>query len=134
MTEPATSVIVTNVISTALTGAGIVILGVQTGLEYPTLIAGVLGGATALSYQEPTKVWIRAFQVITAALFAGYSAPVASAVLLTALNKLALVGKDSTDDGIVLCLAFVIAYLTHGVILPGLRKIGNAFVGRYSRE
>jgi hypothetical protein len=136
MSEPVTtaaSVVTTNVISTAVTGAGVIIYGVHTGLDYPTLIAGVIGGATALSYQEPSKPWIRAFQVITAALFAGYASPLFTGMLIALLGKWSLVDQKASAFGIGLCVAFVTAYLTHGVLLPGFRRVGNALIGKYSQ-
>jgi len=121
--------------STLTTGVSVVLFGVQTGLDYATLIAGVVGGATALSYLAPAKLLHRAFEVVTAALLAGYSSPVLADVVTHALVKFALMEPSTPASlGLQLVLAFSVGYLAHGMILPGLRKIVSAFVRRYSNE
>lgn len=132
MTEPTSaataSVVVPNVINTTLSGAGVIVFGVHTGLDYPTLIAGVVGGALALTYQEKANGWLRAFQVITAALFAGYSTPSLVGIAVSILGKWSLVDQQESTFGLRVCVSFITAYLTHGVLLPGIRQIGTAFL------
>jgi hypothetical protein len=133
MSEPATSVVLTNVAITSVTGAGVVILGVHTGLDYPTMIAGLAGGATALSYGEPGTPFKRACEVISASLLAGYISPAVALGLFKLAQKFNFVSVDDVaPQGLVLGTAFLVAYLAHGVLLPGFRKMVNALVGRYS--
>lgn len=129
MAEP---VISTSIVSTTITGAGIIILGFHTGLDYPTVIAGVAGGATALSGLDPAKPWKRAFEVITAALFAGYASPPVSSVVINLLGKWSLVDQKMSAQSIELIVAFLMGYMAHGVVLPGLRRIGKKRLGGYS--
>ncbi len=130
-----TSIIIANAASVSLTGISVVILGVQTGLEYPTLIAGVLGGATALSYSAPSKLLNRAFEVVTASLLAGYSSPVLTAILINMLVKFNLITEtDKGISGMELAIAFAVGYLAHGVLLPGLRKVSSMFIRRAADE
>lgn len=122
-------------LSTLTTGVSVVLFGVQTGLDYATLIAGVVGGATALSYLAPAKLVYRAFEVVTAALLAGYSSPVLADIITHTLVKFTVMEHTIPPSlGLQLVLAFSVGYTAHGVILPGLRKIGSAFVRRYSNE
>lgn len=121
------------VIATTVTGAGVMLLGVNTGLDCPTLIAGVAGGATALSYAEPNKIWVRVFQVASAAIFAGYCAPVMAAITCSLINKMPLMEQKISCAGVELAVAFVIGYMTHGILLPGIRKLGSTFIGRYTQ-
>jgi hypothetical protein len=135
MADTTAPVIAINTVSTLTTGIGVVLFGVHTGLDYATLIAGVVGGATALSYLAPSKLIHRAFEVISAALLAGYSSPVLADVATHTLAKFDLMDKTvPAPIGLQLILAFSVGYIAHGVILPGLRKMGSAFVRRYSNE
>lgn len=135
MADTTVPVVAVNALSTLTTGVGVVIFGVQTGLDYPTLIAGVIGGATALSYLAPSKVLNRAFEIITAALLAGYSSPVLAQLLTYWLGKFDLADKAAaTPMALQLSVAFVVGYLAHGVLLPGLRKIASVFMRRASNE
>lgn len=135
MPDTTVPVVAVNTLSTLTTGIGVVLFGVQTGLDYATLIAGVVGGATALSYLAPSKLLTRAFEVVTAALIAGYSSPVLAGVVTHALAKFDLMDKVTMPpSGLQLILAFSVGYMAHGVILPGLRKIGSSYVRRYSNE
>lgn len=133
MAEPTASVIASNVASTAVTGTGIVILGVHTGLDYATVIAGLAGGSAALSYLEPTSHLKRAVEIISAAFLAGYSAPLLADVTISTLKKFSIVGDNPPSDGAQLILAFLVAYMAHGIVLPGIRKIATAFIGKYSK-
>jgi hypothetical protein len=135
MADAAVPIVVANSLQTSITGVGVVILGAQTGLDYPTLIAGVLGGATALSYLEPSNLLKRAFEITTASLLAGYSSPVLANVVSHGLVKYNFVqeGMD-TQAGMTLVTAFIVGYLAHGVLLPGLRKIASAFIRRNSND
>lgn len=126
--------VATNALSLT-TGVGVVVFGVHTGLDYPTLLAGIFGGATALSYLPPSKLLNRAFEVGSASLLAGYSSPVLAEVLTHTLSKLGLLEDNvSTPLGLQFVIAFGVGYLAHGIILPGLRKIGSAYIRRKSNE
>lgn len=133
MSEPATSVVVANVAATVTTGVGVVIFGVHTGLDYATLIAGLIGGAAALSYREQAKLWVRALEVLSAALIAGYMAPGAALIFVAWMAKLPYIGVELPITMIQLMLSLSIGYLAHGVILPGLRKFGEFWTKRYSQ-
>lgn len=135
MTDTTVPVVAVNALSTLTTGVGVVIFGVHTGLDYPTLIAGVIGGATALSYLAPSKLLNRAFEIITAALLAGYSSPVLAQLLTYWLGKFDLVDKAAaTPMALQLSVAFAVGYLAHGVLLPGLRKVGSVLMRRAANE
>lgn len=135
MTNTDASIVIGNAASVSLTGVSVVILGVQTGLEYPTLIAGVLGGATALSYLSPSSLWNRAFEIITASLLAGYCSPILTTLAGNILVKFSLVTElEKGIPGMELAIAFAVGYLAHGVLLPGLRKIASVFMRRASNE
>ncbi len=132
-TTPAT--VVVNALGVSAGGVSVVIFGIQTGLDYPTLLAGVLGGATALSYSERTGMFVRAFEVITASLMAGYCSPILAEIAWHTLVRFDFIGEHSQSKmGLQLGLAAVIGYMAHGVILPGLRKIGAAFIRRTANE
>lgn len=133
MTEPATSVIAANVITTAGVGAGIIVFGVHTGLEYPTVIAGIAGGAFALSFLESANAFKRAMQVFSAALLAGYGAPVITGILVYWLRKWEWVDVDNPLKGAELLVALLIAFLAHGVVLPGIQTFAKKLVGRYAQ-
>lgn len=125
MADSTVPIVAVNALSTFTTGIGVIIFGVQTGLDYPTLLAGVIGGATALSYLAPSKLLNRAFEVITASLAAGYLSPIVSQILCYWLIRFEyLQDAGSVPLPLQLSVAFAIGYLAHGVILPGLRKIG----------
>lgn len=133
MSEPATSVVAANVAATVTTGVGVVIFGVQTGLDYATLIAGFIGGATALSYRAPAKLWVRALEVVSAALLAGYCAPFLAYILVAWMSKIPYIGVEIPYTPVQLATSAIIGYLAHGVILPGLRKFGEFWTRRYSQ-
>lgn len=129
MSEPVSSVIAANVIATA-TGAGIIIFGVHTGLEYPTVIAGIAGGALALSYLPTANGFKRAMQVFSAALLAGYGAPFLTGILVFQLRKWGWIDTETPTQGGELVVAVILAFLAHGVILPGIQKWAKNFAGR----
>lgn len=134
MADTITPVVAANLLSTSVAGASVVLFGIQTGLDYPTLIAGVLGGATALSYLEPSKMTRRGFEVISASLLAGYSSPMLTKVVEHSLAKLDMLSETSPSSGLQLVIAFVVGYMAHGIILPGLRKIGASYIRRHSND
>ena len=135
MADTTVPVVVANAVSTVTTGVGVVIFGVHTGLDYPTLLAGVLGGATALSYLEKAGLLHRAFEITSAALLAGYSSPVLAEISVHMFNKFDLVKEgNQMYMAVKLILAFPTGYLAHGVILPGLRKISLARIKRAANE
>lgn len=135
MTDTTVPAVAVNIISTSITGVGVVVFGVQTGLDYPTLLAGVLGGATALSYLETAGLFKRAFEVISASLLAGYTSPILADIGLHLLSRFDFIKYTSESRfALQVGIALVVGYMAHGVILPGLRKIGNAFVRRTANE
>lgn len=135
MTDAATPVVLTNVVNTSVTGVGVVIFGMHTGLDYPTLLAGIFGGAFALQYLEKAGLAKRAFEVVSAAIIAGYFSPVVAGIVLHNLLKFDLI-KDAADTktGLQLSLAAVIGYVAHGVIFPGMLKLGKSYMRRMNNE
>lgn len=132
MAEPVTSTVGINLITTGVTSIGVVIFGVHTGLDYATLIAGVAGGATALSYREPANMFQRAAEVSSAALLAGYLAPGLASVLGAIIGKLPFVNEPIDGALLQLPLSWMIGYLAHGILLPGVRKMAGYWTRRYS--
>ena len=120
------------VVSTSAS-AGVAILGVQTGLDYPTMIAGFVGGATALSYLDPCSAKRQVFDVISATLVAGYCSPMLASIVVPLLKQLPIVGAEVAREPIQICAGLMVGYLCHGVFLPGVRKLGEAFVRRNSQ-
>jgi hypothetical protein len=87
----------------------------------------------ALSYLEPSSHLKRAFEVVSASLFAGYSSPVSATIAFGTFQKVGVISETSTaPEGLPLVIAFITGYLAHGVILPGLRTVGAALVRRHS--
>lgn len=64
-------------LSNGVAAAGVVVLGVATGLSYDVLLAGFAGGLVSLSFIEPLGIWRRIWTIMTATLTAGYTAPAA---------------------------------------------------------
>ncbi len=124
-----------NALSTSLTGVGIVILGVQTGLDYPTLFMAVLGSALGVSYLSPANMYKRVFETITATGFAAYSAPLLVQIVLHFLSKFDFVKPDlGPSIAFTAVCAFVVGYLAHSTILPGLRKIVATRIRKTANE
>lgn len=124
-TVPAVAV---NITSAIVGSVGVTIFGIQTGLDYPTIIAGFFGGALALSYRTPAKAWVRFIEVVSAAILAGYFSPVFAEPITHFLQKKDILPvKSGNHQGIQLCLAIAIAFLAHNLLLPesiGLAKEG----------
>lgn len=135
MTDAIAPAVVVNTLTTSISGVGIVIFGVQTGLDYPTLIAGVIGAATALSYLQPASILRRSLEIISGCLFAGYSAPVFTHMLSHVLAKFDLIQSATEPPAAMqLATAFLVGYMAHSVILPGLRKLGISITRRATNE
>lgn len=132
MSEPVSSVVAANVAATITTGVGVVIFGVHTGLDFVTLVIGLIGGGLALSYRKKANLFMRAVEVLSAALIAGWTAPVCALVLVAWLGKLPYIGVELPVTPVQFMLSLVIGYLAHGVILPGLRKFGEFWTKKYS--
>lgn len=133
MADTTVPVAIVSNVAASVGSAGVVIFGIHTGLDYPTLIAGVFGGAMALSYLEPSSAIKRAFEVLSASLFAGYSSPVSADILFGSLRKFGVISETAVSPyGLPLIVAFLTGYLAHGVILPGLRTVGAAIIRRHS--
>lgn len=133
MSEPVSSVVAANVAATITTGVGVVIFGVHTGLDFVTLVIGLLGGGLALSYRKKANLLMRAVEVLSAALIAGWTAPVCALVLVAWLGKLPYIGVELPVTPVQFMLSLVIGYLAHGVILPGLRKFGELLTKKYAQ-
>jgi hypothetical protein len=135
MADTIVPVVVINTVSTSLTGIGIVVFGVQTGLDYPTLFMAVLGSALGVSYLKPANIYKRMFETATATGFAAYSAPLLVHILLHYLVKFdfAAPGIEPSIALSSVC-AFIVGYLAHSTILPGLRKIGTSFFRRTAND
>lgn len=133
MSEPVSSVVAANVAATITTGVGVVIFGVHTGLDFVTLVIGLLGGGLALSYRKKANLLMRAIEVLSAALIAGWTAPVCALVLVAWLGKLPYIGVELPVTPVQFMLSLIIGYLAHGVILPGLRKLGEFWTKKYSQ-
>lgn len=135
MADAATPVVLTNIVNTSVTGFGVVIFGMHTGLDYPTLLAGILGGAFALQYLEKAGLAKRAFEVISAAIIAGYFSPVLASIALHNLLKFDLIKEAAeTKSALQLSLAAVIGYVAHGVIFPGMIRLGKVYLRRAANE
>lgn len=64
----------------ALTGAGITIFGVVTGLHPDILLAGFAGGVWAQSYLPQTTLFRRISTTLGSAIVAGYLTPISVAI------------------------------------------------------
>ncbi len=133
MTDAITSTVAVNVATASLSGAGVVIFGLQTGLDPQMLMAGFAGGASALSYSAPAKPLIGFFQVCTATILAGYASPFLTAFVAYNLHKWGLQPSEVPLTGAQLLTAFMVAYLAHGV-LPGIRKVASTLLRRFTRD
>ena len=135
MADTTVPVLATNIITTSISSAGVVVFGMHTGLDYPTLLAGILGGAFALSYSEKTGLVSRAFEVFSASLLAGYSSPVLAKVGLHLLTKYDfIVDADEVRVPSQAGIALMIGYLAHGGIFPGIRKLWDTLIRRTANE
>lgn len=133
MVDTTVPAVVLSNVAASVGSAGVVVFGIHTGLDYPILIAGVFGGAMALSYLETSSHIKRAIEVASASLLAGYSSPVCADILFGSLQKFGILSETALPHkGLPLVIAFVTGYLAHGVILPGLRTIGAAITRRHS--
>lgn len=134
MSETAASVVINTVTVSVVGGTSIVILGVHTGLDYPTMIAALAGAVSALSYLDPGKPFRRALEVFTGALSSAYLSPIFAGLFLPLLKKFGFVDQSmEAPQGLQLGMAFLTAYLAQGVILPGIRTVMTKVVGRYSQ-
>lgn len=71
----------------ALSSSAVTIAGVATGLSYDVLMAGFAGALCSISALGPLSPWSRLWTIFTSTLFAGYSAPVAIALIETLIRK-----------------------------------------------
>lgn len=135
MTDITAPVVLMNVATTAVTGTGIILFGVQLGLEYPILFAAVGGAAAGLSALEQSSIWKRVYQTTTAAIFSGYAAPLFAHIIVHYLIKFDYLNEGTEPPmGVQATCAFLIGYMAHSTILPGLRKISSAFLRRSANE
>lgn len=97
--------------------AGIIILGVTTGLQPDMLLAGICGGMMAiLTLRELTKLE-RIYALISALVTSAALGPLVVIVLPRIVPNLITIG-----DGPVVRVAvgFILGFLAYRVLLPGL--------------
>src|SRR5690606_36901959 len=113
----------------------VLIFGVNTGLDYATLIAGVAGSAAAEQYRDPThKLWKRLLEVPSAAVMSAFMAPMLGIAASGAFNLLPFVAVQTAPYDFQVPLAAILGFLAHNVILPGIEKIGRFKIRRYSGD
>jgi len=95
---------------------GLTILGMATGLDGATLLAGLFGALLAQSYGSKEPWWKRAFITSISAILAGYFAP-AIAIWFFADSELRFVFK--------LPIAAGFAFIVHGVLGPAALKFAT---------
>lgn len=135
MAETITSVAMINTMTTSVTGIGIAICGIHTGLDYAVLFPAIAGSAFGVTYLKPSSKLKRAMQTISASLLAGYASPILAHVVTNALIKLSLL-KESIDPPTAMqaLLAFTVGWSAHSVIFPGMRKIGLAYTRKIAND
>ena len=96
--------------------AGITLLGVSTGLDAATLLAGLFGALLAQSYGSKAPWFRRAFITALSAILAGYFAP-AIVVWSFAETELRNVFK--------LPIAALFGFMVHGVLGPAALRFAT---------
>lgn len=102
-----------------MAATGLTFFGVATGLDPAILIAGFAGGVWAQSYQTPTSIWRRLLLVILASILAGYLAPAAAALAITASSN---ARGAFTLTALQLPLAVLIGLTSHRVLGPAVMR------------
>jgi len=110
LSDPATTAPV------AAATAGLTLLGVATGLDAATLLAGLAGALLAQSYGSKAPWWNRAFVTSISAILAGYFAPAIS-LWFFADVELRNVFK--------LPIAALFGLIVHGVLGPAALKFAQ---------
>jgi len=114
LTDPASSTA-----TLAITGAGITIFGVVTGLHPDILLAGFAGGVWAQSYLPQTTLFRRVSTTLGSAIVAGYLTPISVALLKNSSTG------DLFQEIAQTAIALVIGLISQKVIGPALLRISE---------
>ena len=115
MPEPTTS----TAAAISLTGAGLTLFGIATGLHPMLLLAGLAGGWWALSYQPDAMPVLRRITALSiSALAAAWITPPAVATTVGA----GWLGPGATGDILQFPGAMIVGLLAHAVLGPALMK------------
>ena len=116
MPEPTAS----TVAAVTLTGTGLTLFGIATGLHPMLLLAGLAGGWWALSYQnDPMPLLRRCSTLGISALAAGWITPPAVAGTVSA----GWLGPNATGEILQYPGALIVGLLAHAVLGPALMKL-----------
>lgn len=111
MAEPASSVT-----AVVITGVGLSIFGMATGLHPVLLIAGLAGGLWALFYGEPQPLMRRMASAVMSSLIAAWCAP----AIAFGLPGLSIWPQTIPRDVIQFPAALLVGFLSMSVLGPGL--------------
>lgn len=103
----------------AITGAGITILGVSTGLQPDIMLAGFAGGLWALSYQPPWPPLRRLSATLGSAIIAGYTTPLVVALVRSTPVWPSEISRDLVQSTV----ALIIGLVSHQVLGPAILRI-----------
>lgn len=107
-----------------LTGTGLTVFGVATGIHPVLLIAGAAGGYWGLSYVPPMGFMQRFTTVLLSALVAAWGAPLFAGVVGSFLNSLAQAAGmgplNLAHPGFAGLLALALGVLANPVLIPAL--------------
>lgn len=107
-----------------LTGTGLTVFGVATGIHPLLLIAGAAGGYWGLSYVPEMAVVRRFTTVLLSALVAAWGAPIIGGGLATLLNSLAqgagMGPLNLGHPGFLGLVAVALGVLANPVLIPAL--------------
>ena len=110
----------------AITGAGLSVFGINTGMHPQVLVAGCTGALWALSYQAPQPFSRRATVTALSAILSAYLTPFTVAMLqITAWlpGELAL-------DLVQMPVAIIIGFLAHRKLGPAILKTTDRLVDK----
>lgn len=103
-----------------LTGTGLTVFGIATGLHPMLLLAGLGGGWWALSYQEAPMPLVRRISTLgISALAAAWITPPATAAVVGA----GWLGQAATGELLQYPAALLTGLLAHAAIGPALMKL-----------
>jgi hypothetical protein len=102
----------------AVTGAGITILGISTGLQPDIMLAGFSGGLWAQYSQEPAPLFRRLLATLGASVVAGYMTP-----FLVAMVRASDALPPDARDMVMMPVAMIVGLLSHKVIGPAILRI-----------
>lgn len=118
MPEPATA---STTAALAITGAGLSVFGLATGMHPEFLVAGCTGALWALSYQEPQPLLRRATVTTMSALLAAYLTPLSVAVLQIGNWLPGAVELDLLQ----MPVALFIGFIAHRKLGPAINKTAD---------